>query len=189
MLVVNKSDLTNDASTRRHTSIIGYRFAIPFFRCHLSRHCQLSRCAQRRSIVIWSKEPRFDAPSENKFILCPQTLSFHRHPVIQVKIHTTYALRYIQKAKSTRACAYVYLQRIPFGRKVNSINNCYIFLVVLSKQTDSGLFLRQEKTRFRGSNIFEQIWAIISTKSLDGFIFIPVLQFSFHISLYIYYFT
>lgn len=99
VLVVNKSDLTNDASTRRHTSIIGYRFAIPFFRCHLSRHCQLSRCAQRRSIVIWSKEPRFDAPSENKFILCPQTLSFHRHPVIQVKIHTTYALRYIQKAK------------------------------------------------------------------------------------------
>jgi len=45
------------------------------------------------STVIRSKGSHFNTSSENKFILRLQTLSFHRHPVIRIKI---YALRCVR---------------------------------------------------------------------------------------------
>jgi len=45
------------------------------------------------STIIRSKGSRFNTSSENKFILRLQTLSFHRHPVIRIKI---YALRCVR---------------------------------------------------------------------------------------------
>jgi hypothetical protein len=78
----NKSHLTNSAAANagdvRPSSRIDLQF--PFFAATRRGSVASYRVA---SIVIRSKGPRFNAPSENKFILRPQTLSFHRHPVIQ----------------------------------------------------------------------------------------------------------
>jgi len=82
----NKSE-PDERCSRRHASIIAYRLAISLFPPrHSSRHCELSRNVEHQHPV--KGFVRFNAFGENKFILRLQTLSFHRHPVIQVKIYT-----------------------------------------------------------------------------------------------------